>query len=60
MKLIDIEKLKELALNNAEIKKLCANKMPIYLLQMELERYGMKLDRVYYKQLDTLRLHFKK
>lgn len=60
MQTINIERLKVLAINYPEIKRLCANKVPVYLLQLELERYGMKLDSIYYKQLDTLRLHFKK
>lgn len=52
MQTINIDKLKEMAHNFPEIKRLCQMKhAPVYLLQMELERYKVRLDAQLYPQL---------
>lgn len=56
MQTIDIIKLKELATKHPEIKKLCLLKhAPVYLLQMELERYQCQLSKAEVKNLRTIK-----
>lgn len=56
LQFINIEKLIVLAQSHPEIKRLCSKNMPIYLLQMELERYNYKLPTSYFKELKRLKL----
>lgn len=56
MQFINIEKLVSLAHSNPEIKKLCAKNMPVYLLQMELERYNYCLHNSDYENLKRLKI----
>lgn len=56
MQTIDLIELRELALKNAEIKRLCLNKYaPVYLLQMELERHKVRLNPTLYTALRDFR-----
>ena len=60
MQTIDLIKLKELVQSYPEIKRICLNKaVPVYLLQLELERYKLKLNPCFYTDFQKIRAHLK-
>lgn len=60
MQTICIRKLRDLAATYPEIKRICINKaVPVYLLQMELERYGFTLSKDKYVEFQKVRIHLK-